>query len=122
MYNENNVLKKYVSKLEKNLGVEDQMNNLRSLLAEKDQLLVNLSHQIKEYQSKCDNIIIGKTEESKDKQIQLLLNEVKGIRKRILSIITLNKLIDQKLFLYFYLCFYLLIVLYNLLPQQIHQN
>ena len=90
MYNENNVLKKYVSKLEKNLGIEDQMNNLRTLLAEKDQLLVNLSHQIKEYQSKCDNIIIGKSEESKDNQIKLLLNEVKGIRKRILNIITLN--------------------------------
>ena len=90
MYNENNVLKKYVSKLEKNLGVEDQMNNLRTLLAEKDQLLINLSQQIKAYQTKCDDIIIGKSEESKDRQIQRLLNEVKGVRKRILSIITLN--------------------------------
>ena len=90
MYNENNVLKKYISKLEKNLGLEEQMDNLRTLLKEKDQVLVNLSYQIKEYQSKIDNIIIGKTEESKDKQIQMLLNEVKGIRKRILNIITFN--------------------------------
>ena len=90
MFNENNVLKKYVSKLEKNLGIDEQMDNLRTLLAEKDQLLVNLSYQIKEYQSKIDNIIIGKTEESKDRQIQILLNEVKGIRKRILNIVTLN--------------------------------
>ena len=90
MYNENGVLKKYISKLEKNLGIEEQMDNMRNLIAEKDQVLVNLSHQIKEYQSKVDNIIIGKTEESKDKQIQMLLNEVKGIRKRILNIITLN--------------------------------
>ena len=90
MYNENGVLKKYISKLEKNIGVEEKMDNLRTLLAEKDQLLINLSYQIKEYQSKCDDIIIGKSEESKDKQIQLLLNEVKGIRKRILNIVTLN--------------------------------
>ena len=83
-------MKKYISKLEKNLGIEEQMNNMRNLLAEKDQVLVNLSYQIKEYQSKVDDIIIGKTEESKDKQIQMLLNEVKGIRKRILNIITLN--------------------------------
>ena len=90
MYNENEVLKKYISKLEKNLGIEEQMNNMRTLIAEKDQVLVNLSYQIKEYQSKIDDIILGKTEEGKDRQIQILLNEVKGIRKRILNIITLN--------------------------------
>ena len=48
MYNENEVLKKYISKLEKNLGIEEQMNNMRTLIAEKDQVLVNLSYQIKE--------------------------------------------------------------------------
>ena len=90
MYNENNVLKKYISKLEKNSGVDEQMSNLRTLLAEKDQLLINLTNQLKEYQSKCDDIIIGKSQESKDKQIQRLLNEVKGIRKRILNIVTFN--------------------------------
>ena len=47
-------------------------------------------NQIKVYQSKCDDIIMGKSEESKDNQIKRLLNEVKAIRKRILSIITLN--------------------------------
>ena len=90
MYNENGVLKKYISKLEKNLGIEDQMNNLRNLVSEKDQVLMNLSYQIKEYQSKVDDIILAKSKEGKDKQIQMLLNEVKGIRKRILNIITLN--------------------------------
>ena len=90
MYNENGVLKKYISKLEKNLGIEEQMNNLRNLVSEKDQVLMNLSYQIKEYQSKVDDIILAKSKEGKDKQIQMLLNEVKGIRKRILNIITLN--------------------------------
>ena len=66
------------------------MNYMRTLLIEKDQNLINLSHQIREYQTKVDDIILGNTEESKDKQIQILLNEVKSIRKRILNIITLN--------------------------------
>ena len=90
MHNENVVLKKHISKLEKNLGIEEQMNYMRTLLIEKDQNLINLSHQIREYQTKVDDIILGNTEESKDKQIQILLNEVKSIRKRILNIITLN--------------------------------
>ena len=90
IYNENGVLKKYISKLEKNLGIEKQMENMRTLLFEKDLVLVNLSHQIREYQSKVDDIILGKTEESKDKQIKMLLNEVSGIRKKILNIITIN--------------------------------
>ena len=90
MYNENGALKKYISKLEKNLGIEDQMNNMRTLLFEKDLIIINLSSQIRGYQSKVDDIILGKTEESKDKQIQILLNEVKGIRKKILNIITID--------------------------------
>ena len=91
MYNENGVLKKYISKLEKNLGIEEQMNNLRNLVSEKDQVLMNLSYQIKEYQSKVDDIILAKSKEGKDKQIQMLLNEVKGIRKRILISMNLWK-------------------------------
>ena len=95
MHNENNVLKKYISKLEKNIGIEEQMNNMRALLVEKDQTMVKLLNQIKEYQSKVDDIILGKSEESKDKQIQMLLNEVKVIRKRFLNMTTLNNRITN---------------------------
>ncbi len=51
-------------------------------------MIINLSEQIKEYQSKVDKIIIGKSLEEKDEQIKLLVNEVKGVRSRILNIIT----------------------------------
>jgi hypothetical protein len=56
---------------------------------------MNLTLQIKEYQSKCDEIIIGRTIKNKDKQIEILLNEVKAIRKRLLNFVTLNERITN---------------------------
>ena len=86
----NDLLKENISKLEKNLGVGEEISYLKEALAKKDELLMNLTLQIKEYQSQSDDIIIGNTNKSKDKQIEILLNEVKGIRKRLLNMITLN--------------------------------
>jgi hypothetical protein len=86
----NDLLKDNITKLEKNLGVEEEIRYLKEALAKKDELLMDLTLQIKEYQSKSDDIILGRTNKSKDKQIEILLNEVKGIRKRLLNIVTLN--------------------------------
>jgi len=86
----NDLLKENITKLEKNLGVEEEIRYLKEALAKKDELLMDLTLQIKEYQSKSDEIILGRTNKSKDKQIEILLNEVKGIRKRLLNIVTLN--------------------------------
>ena len=62
---------------------------------EQNKLIMNLSQQIKEYQSKVDNIIIGKSPEEKEEQIKILINEVKGVRKRILNIITFEGRIKE---------------------------
>ena len=86
----NDLLKENITKLEKNLGVEEEIRYLKEALAKKDELLMDLTLQIKEYQSKSDEIILGRTNKSKNKQIEILLNEVKGIRKRLLNIVTLN--------------------------------
>ena len=86
----NDLLKENISKLEKNLGIEEEIRYLKEVLSKKDELLMNLTIQIKEYQSISDDIILGRTNKSKDKQIEILLNEVKGIRKRLLNIVTLN--------------------------------
>jgi hypothetical protein len=91
----NDLLKENISKLEKNLGVEEEIRYLKEALAKKDELLMNLTIQIKEYQSISDDIILGRTNKSKDKQIEILLNEVKGIRKRLLNIVTLNERITD---------------------------
>ena len=56
---------------------------------------MDLTLQIKEFQSKSDDIILGKTEKNKEKQIEILLNEVKGIRKRLLNMVTLNEGINN---------------------------
>ena len=91
----NDLLKENISKLEKNFGVEEEIRFLKEALAKKDELLMDLTLQIKEYQSKSDDIILGRTNISKDKQIEILLNEVKGIRKRLLNIVTLNERITD---------------------------
>ena len=91
----NELLKDNITKLEKNLGVEEEIRYLKEALAKKDELLMDLTLQIKEYQSKSDDIILGRTNKSKDKQIEILLNEVKGIRKRLLNIVTLNERITD---------------------------
>ena len=81
-------LNNYIMKLEKNIGIDNEINKLKLMNIEHKKLIMNLSQQIKEYQSKVDNIIIGKSPEEKEEQIKILINEVKGVRKRILSIIT----------------------------------
>ena len=91
----NDFLKEKISKLEKKIGVEEDIRYLKEALSKKDELLMNLTLQIKEYQSKTDDIILGRTNKSKDKQLEILLNEVKGIRKRLLNIVTLNERITD---------------------------
>ena len=91
----NDLLKEKISKLEKNLGVEEEIQSLKDILSKKDELLMNLTLQIKEYQSKSDDIILGRSNKSKDRQIEILLNEVKGIRKRLLNMVTLNERITD---------------------------
>ena len=91
----NDILKEKISKLEKNLGIEEEIKNLKKALYEKDKLLMDLTLQIKEYQSQSDDIILGKSNKKKEKQIEILLKEVKGIRKRLLNIVTFNERIHN---------------------------
>ena len=88
-------LNNYIMRLEKNMGVDNEINNLKLINIEQNKLIMNLSQQIKEYQSKVDNIIIGKSPEEKEEQIKILINEVKGVRKRFLSIITFEGRIKE---------------------------
>ena len=91
----NDILKEKLSKMEKNFGVEEEMKNLKEVIYQKDKILMDLTLQIKEYQSECDDIILGKSNKSKEKQIEILLKEVNGIRKRLLNIVTLNDRINN---------------------------
>lgn len=88
-------LNNYIMRLEKNMGIDNEINNLKLMNIEQNKLIMNLSQQIKEYQSKVDNIIIGKSNEEKEEQIKILINEVKGVRKRFLSIITFEGRIKE---------------------------
>ena len=91
----NDLLKEKILNLEKNLGIDEEIKYLKEVLYKKDKLLMDLTLQIKEFQSKSDDIILGKTEKNKEKQIEILLNEVKGIRKRLLNMVTLNEGINN---------------------------
>ena len=81
-------MKELISNLEKNQGIEDQMNKIQKLITQKEEQIIILTDQLKEYQSKCYEIIMGKTLENKDEQITLLLNEVKSVRSKIKNILT----------------------------------
>ena len=91
----NDFLNAKLENFEKNSNFGEENKFLKDSLSKKDELIMNLTLQIKEYQSKSDDIIIGNTNKSKERQIQILLNEVKGIRKRLLNIISLNNRITN---------------------------
>ena len=91
----NDILKAKLTKLEQNLGVEEEIKYLKEILNEKDKLLMDLTLQIKEYQSESDDIILGKTNKKKEKQLEILLKEVKGVRKRLLNMVTFNDRINN---------------------------
>ena len=88
-------MKNQISDLEKGLGIDEKMNNLQLLINQKEEQIIILTNQINEYQSKCDDIIMGNNPENKDEQIKLLLNEVKGIRNKIQDILTFEGRIDN---------------------------
>ena len=90
-----NSLQNYITQLEAGLDINSQINNLKNIIYEKEQLLLTITDQISEYQSNCDDIIIGKSMKEKEEQIKLLINEVKAIRNKIINIITFNKRISN---------------------------
>ena len=90
-----NSLQNYITQLEAGLDVNSQINNLKNIIYEKEQLLLTISDQIAEYQSQCDDIIMGKSTKEKEEQIKLLINEVKAIRNKIINLITFNKRISN---------------------------
>ena len=88
-------MKNHISNLEKGLGIEQQITSLQDLLTQKEQQIIILSDQIKEYQSKCDEIIIQNSSYKKDEQIKLLLNEVKSLRNKMQNILSFEGRIDN---------------------------
>jgi chromosome segregation ATPase len=91
----NDIYKEKLSKLENGKGMEEEIKYLKEALYQKDKLLMDLTLQIKEYQSESDDIILGKSNKKLEKQIGILLNEVKGLRKRLLNLVTFNDTINN---------------------------
>ena len=69
--------------------------NLKEFTLQKYKLIIQLTDQIKEYESENTEIINGLSDIEKDKQIKILCNEVKVIRKRIFNILTFNDTINN---------------------------
>jgi hypothetical protein len=88
-------LQNHISQIEKNIGVEEHINNLKQIINEKENIIMDFSEQIKEYQSQCDDIIAGNSMEEKDEQIKMLINEVKGIRTRLQNLISFEGRIND---------------------------
>ena len=88
-------MKNQISDLEKGLGIDEKMNNLQKLISQKEEQIIILTDQVNEYQSKCDEIIMGNNSKNKDEQIKLLFNEVKSIRNKIQNILTFEGRIDN---------------------------
>ena len=74
---------------------EKKIENLKKIVLTKYKLIISLTDQIREYEVKCTDILNGLSEEEKDKQIELLINEVNAKRKKIFDILTFNGLIDN---------------------------
>ncbi len=91
-------LKKRIKELDSNYNEKDDINDIQKLnniINEKDLEINNLEEQLKEYQKKCDDVISGMSDEDKDKQIQLLINEINSIKKKFLNDITYNNRITN---------------------------
>ena len=94
-------LKKQIKTMKSNQNGGENINNdnniekLNNIILEKDSKIYNLEEQIKEYQKKRDEIIIGKSDEDKDKQIEILINEINSMRKKILNDISYNNRITN---------------------------
>ena len=90
-------MKTQISNLEKGIStdIQEQINNLKSLIMQKEEQIIILTNQLNEYQSKCDDIIKGNISLKKDEQIKLLLNEVKSIRSKIQNILSFEGRIDN---------------------------
>ena len=88
-------MKNQILDFEKGLGVDEKMNNLQALINQKEEQLIILTNQLNEYQSNCDDIIMGNSLEKKDEQIKLLFNEVKSIRSKIQDILSFEDRIDN---------------------------
>ena len=86
-----------ISNLEKGIStdIQEEINNLKSLIMQKEEQIIILTNQLNEYQSKCDDIIKGNILLKKDEQIKLLLNEVKSIRSKIQNILSFEGRIDN---------------------------
>ncbi len=74
---------------------EKKIENLKKIVLTKYKLIISLTDQIREYEVKCTDILNGLSEEEKDKQIELLINEVNAKRKKIFDILTFNGLINN---------------------------
>ena len=72
-----------------------KIENLKKFTLQKYKLIVELTEQIKQYESQSTEILNGLSDEEKDKKIILLSNEVKAIRKRIFHILTFNETINN---------------------------
>ena len=73
----------------------DELEEFKNILNEKDEMIISLETQLNEYKKKCDDILSGKSKETKDKQIEILINEVNSIRKKILNEISYNNRISN---------------------------
>ena len=72
-----------------------KIENLKEFILQKYKLIIQLTDQIKELESENTEIINGLSDIEKDKQIKILCNEVKVIRKRIFNILTFNDTINN---------------------------
>ena len=87
-------LNDYIITLETGQGVSEQMEKLKNKIKQQENILISLTNQLKEYQSKTDNII-NANGNNDNENILTLIKEVKSIRQRILDIVTYNNKIDN---------------------------
>ena len=80
--------------LETQQGVSEHIEKLKNKIKQQENLLISLTNQLNEYQSKTDNIINTNNNDDNEKIIPLI-KEVKSIRQRIIDIVTFNNRIDN---------------------------
>ena len=74
---------------------EKKIKEFKKIVLNKYKLIISLTNQIKEYEVKCTDILNNISEEEKNKQIEILINEVNSKRKQIFDILTFNGLINN---------------------------
>ena len=82
-------------KSENDENEEDVISKLYSVINDKESKINSLEEQLNEYKKKTNEIMVGNSNEDKNKKIEMLIKEINSLRAKILNDISYNNRITN---------------------------